>query len=178
MDNKKDKILETTIHVMGNSGLHASMKDVVKQVGCSESLIYKYYKTRKKLMFACFNNICKEICLDLSTISPHKDPLKEEFKEYLHSIWITLYEYFKNNEEKRHFFVQYCSDFKLIPKNIKASCVIKNILGENYSILHEYFGDRVILIFGHMIFEAIFISSWLPNDEIRDIGTFNGIFNT
>ncbi|MCH3977937.1 MAG: TetR/AcrR family transcriptional regulator [Candidatus Methanomethylophilus sp.] len=153
---------------MGKDGLHSSMKNVVKQAKCSETLIYKYYGTRKKLMFACFDSICNELRVELSVLSASDISSKEEFKNYIRGIWDILYQYFKNNEERRRFFAQYCSDLKYDSKNTTILRIVKNILNDNYSIFYEHCGDWACLMFMQIVFEAILVSSSPSNDESLD----------
>jgi AcrR family transcriptional regulator len=58
---KKDFILETTIKHIAIFGGSFSTERIAGDVGCSQSLIFRYYHNKEELMRMCFDSICHDI---------------------------------------------------------------------------------------------------------------------
>ncbi|MBE6525287.1 MAG: TetR/AcrR family transcriptional regulator [Thermoplasmata archaeon] len=185
--NRKNKIVECAINIMGIHGLNCSMDMVTKEADCSDTLIYKYFKSRNGLIAACHERICEEVIKEVRKVPFPEEIEKEYVMEYFHEIWNVYFKYVQNHIEKCEFLIQYSCQKNTYPSMYSnQNNLISEILGKNYGVNGEF--DRY---FTFMFFYMISIANMATvgmkkewdiyskekSEAIFDL-VFNGLFNT
>ena len=96
MSLMKKVILEKTILVAARDGFsNFPVKNVAKECGCSEGLIFHYYDTKKMLVRTCYGHICDNL----------SDYMQSELKgknDFI-SVWKAFCDYMGRNRESALF---------------------------------------------------------------------------
>jgi AcrR family transcriptional regulator len=73
-----DKILEKSVDLFYKDGFHkASIRDIVKAVGISNSTIYLYFKNKKEILFKIIFTIGEELIKELKEVmNRYEDPIE------------------------------------------------------------------------------------------------------
>lgn len=126
--------MDKTIEVFGREGIDTSLKDVAKELGCAESLIYRYYETRENVTDQCFRKICREIISVLQNIEFPQTLNTENLIGYLRKSWVAYFAYLRDNPLKKRYYLQYTMTGKSFPTGYDSpKDVVAKILKENFN---------------------------------------------
>ena len=109
---KKDMLMDTTMRIVAQGGLAAfSMRQVTKEIGVSEALIYRHYETKENLLFQCFQDVDRQIA-DLFNNAPFPTAASEkELYEYIHGLWMKYFTFLVRNSYKTLYYFEYRDSF-------------------------------------------------------------------
>lgn len=130
MSNRKNEIIDATIRHIAMHGDSFSMAQVASDVGCSQSLIFKYYPSKEQLLNDCFDFIrlkLKEI-FQRTTIPDRPD--RESINRWMLDVWFAYSDFLKTNSHCAKAFVFFVSTNMNFPRRYEsADSVIKTVVG-------------------------------------------------
>lgn len=83
MANKKGEIIDTTIRHIAERGDSFSTAQIASEIGCSQSLIFRYYRSKDHLMSECFDRICHELKVIFKSVNVPDVLVRESVIEYM-----------------------------------------------------------------------------------------------
>lgn len=109
---KKEILMDATMRIVAQGGLAAfSMRQVTKEIGVSEALIYRHYETKENLLFQCFQDVDRQI-VGLFNNAPLPTAASEkELYEYIHGLWIKYFTFLVRNGYKTLYYFEYRDSF-------------------------------------------------------------------
>lgn len=150
MANKKDAIVETAIRRIAEHGSTFTTEQVASDLGCSQSLIFRYYRTKEELMSACFDRVCHELKLILKGVELAPELNRDSVKRYMMVIWDAYCSYLESNTHIARAYMYFVSIGRRYPHGYKSSeTVLKKILEDDY--------HRIIKVYPDFIFVAEYI---------------------
>ena len=136
MTNKKSTIIRATIERLIGEGTSFSTEDVAKDVGCSQSLIFRYYGTKEGLISACFDEICREIRIELEKVPFPKVIDSGNIQDYMMDVWETYFNYLRSNRSHARVYVACVSQGYRYPAGYDSpEAVLRRILDEHYDVV-------------------------------------------
>lgn len=106
--NRRDEFINTTMQLEAEKGLGGfSMKEVTRKVGVSEALLYKYFESKDKLLYACFESMHMRIAALFRNFSlPQlKDPA--DYEAAVRSLWFTYFDFLVKSDYKTIYYFDY-----------------------------------------------------------------------
>lgn len=165
MTTKKDQILDKTIEVLGRDGLHTSLKVVADELGCAESLIYRYYESNDNIKALCFRLICREIISNLQSIPFPEETTDEKIIAYIRKLWISYFAYLRDNPLKKRYYLLYTLTGHQFPEGYSSpKDVVSKILKENYTKFKALSGFDIEFISEYMISIANTVALAINNE--------------
>ena len=93
-------ILKSTIVVAAREGMKGfAVKSVAKECGCSEGLVFHYFRTKQILMDTCYRYICDE--MTKSIVADVGNTLQ------FRSVWVAFCKFMRQNKESSFFCLSY-----------------------------------------------------------------------
>ena len=93
-------ILQSTIVVAAREGMKGfAVKSVAKQCGCSEGLVFHYFRTKQILVDTCYRYICDE--MTKSIISEVGNTLT------FRPVWVSFCRFMRENKDSSFFCLSY-----------------------------------------------------------------------
>lgn len=113
--SKREQILETTLELVTELGLHATpMSLIIKKSGAASGTIYHHFQNKEELIDVLYSELKKE--MGDAIILNIDEPLN--YKEKFFLILKNLFTFFIENP-KKFKFIEYYSNSSLIEKEIK-----------------------------------------------------------
>lgn len=184
MTNKKIDIINAAIIRFIEDGDSFSTIEISKDVGCSQSLIFRYYGSKDGLIDACFDHICHDIRMHLETV-----PLPDEidaysFNRYMLDVWNAYLDYLESNSVYARAYVMCVSRGRRFPaKYGSPDKVLKRILQKHSDYIGDISGDSYFIAYYILILAngvALYLASTTNPDfepvrqKINDV-LMNGI---
>ena len=142
MVNKKREIVDATIRRIADMGNSFSTAQIAADVGCSQSLVFRYYKTKERLMSECFDAVCHELKLVIQEVEVPRNLTRESVDCYMIEVWDAYCAYLKNNGHIARAYIYFVSTGKRFPHGYRtAETVLKRILGDDYIRLKDVHPD-------------------------------------
>lgn len=86
--NKRDAILEATLHLLANKGFHGfSIKQVADQAGVAAGTVYLYFNDREDLILQLYTEISNRVAAHLFAGHDTQQSLFEQFRQLCLSFW-------------------------------------------------------------------------------------------
>lgn len=105
MTNKKLAIIEATIERLIREGRTFSTEDVAKDVGCSQSLIFRYCRTKDDIVSVCFDEICHEIRIELDKVPFPEKVDSNTILNYMMDVWEIYFDYLSSKRSHTKVYV-------------------------------------------------------------------------
>ena len=147
MPNKKEAILETAVRYIAEQGGSFSTEQIASDLGCSQSLIFRYYHTKDNLISACFDWICHELRLVLKEVEIPRVLSKESIDGYILNVWGAYCDYLESKNHVASAYMYFVSTGWKYPRGYgSAETVLEKILGDDY--------ERITEVYPNFIFAA------------------------
>lgn len=131
--NRKAELIDATMQVVAETGLIAfSMKKVTNRVGVGETLIYKYFETREKLLYTCFESVHRQIAALFCKIDLPDIQTQEKVYETIHTLWMSYFSFLVQNSYRTIFYFEY-----------RDSSYIQQIMEGDEEVRSTYFRNFV-----------------------------------
>ena len=146
MTNKKLAIIEATIERLIREGRTFSTEDMAKDVGCSQSLIFRYCRTKDDIVSVCFDEICHEIRIELDKVPFPEKVDSNTILNYMMDVWEIYFDYLSSKRSHAKVYVACVSQGCRYPAGYDSpEAVLKRILDSYYSTVVLKFFCRFIL---------------------------------
>ncbi len=145
--NKRDEIMDATMRLVSETGLPAlSTRKVAARANVSDGLMYRYFKSKDELLYACYQSIQKEIA---ALIDGKHENMPVEYMDrpidkknlikiaYIH--WLKYFKFLIDSDYKTLFYIEF-----------RTSPYIRCILDDEEKLDALYF-DRFGVIISVMI---------------------------
>ena len=150
MVNKRKAIVDATIRRIAEMGSSFSTGQIAFDVGCSQSLIFRYYETKERLMSECFDAVCHELRLILQAVGVPQVLTRESINCYMIGMWEAYSRYLESNSHIAKAYLYFISTGRRFPHGYKsAETVLKRILRDDY--------DRIVRAYPDFTFMAEYI---------------------
>ncbi|MBE6527557.1 MAG: TetR/AcrR family transcriptional regulator [Thermoplasmata archaeon] len=144
MPNKKEAILETAVRYIAEQGGSFSTEQIASDLGCSQSLIFRYYHTKDGLMSACFDWICHELRLVLEEVEIPQVLSKESIDGYILDVWRAYCDYLESRNHVASAYMYFVSTGWKYPRGYgSAETVLEKILGDDYERITDVYPDFI-----------------------------------
>jgi len=181
MGNKRQDIIDAAIRRMACEGESFLTKDVADDVGCCQTLVFRYYDTKKGLISACFGQICGEIRSELETVPFPSIMHPDAILMYLMDVWEVYFDYLVSNRPKARVFILCTSlGYKPPPGCRLPKDVVRKALDDHYDKLVQRI-PNISFISEYMIIVANAVATEMSadidrrmNDELKEM-ILNGI---
>ena len=109
---KKEMLMDTTMRIVAQGGLAAfSMRQVTKEIGVSEALIYRHYETKENLLFQCFQDVDRQIADLFKDETFPAIVTEKDLYEYIHGLWMRYFTFLVRNGYKTLYYFEYRDSF-------------------------------------------------------------------
>lgn len=96
------------MQVVAETGLTAfSMKKVTNRVGVGETLIYKYFETKEKLLYLCFETVHKQIAALFNRLKIPSIQTPQEVYAAVRAMWMSYFSFLLENSYRTIFYFEY-----------------------------------------------------------------------
>ena len=175
MTTRKPEIIEAAIQRYADEGSAFSTEDVARDVGCSQSLIFKYFGTKKGLISACFDEICHEIRLELDKVPFPERIDSHSVQRYMMDVWEVYFNYLRSNRSHAGVYVTLVARGYRYPVGYDSpEEVLKRILDEHYSTL-IFKCPNAKLVAEYLILVANSVAIGLSTGWGNDVEDLNGL---
>lgn len=104
----KELLLDTTMQIIAEGGLaFFSMRQVTDACGVSDSLIYRHYETKEKLLFQCYLRVEQKIQALFEQEAIPVIETREDLCRHIHDIWIKYISFLVQNPYQTIFYFEY-----------------------------------------------------------------------
>lgn len=113
--NKRDEIMDATMRLVSETGLPAlSTRKVAARANVSDGLMYRYFKSKDELLYACYQSIQKEIA---ALIDGKHENMPVEYMDrpidkknlikiaYIH--WLKYFKFLIDSDYKTLFYIEF-----------------------------------------------------------------------
>ena len=139
MTNKKEAIVDAAVHRIAEQGSAFSTGQVASDLGCSQSLVFRYYRSKEVLMSACFDRVCHELKLVLKGVEVPRILTRESIDGYLIDVWEAYCGYLDSNSHIAKAYMYFVSTGRRYPHRYRsAETILKRILEGDY--------DRIVRV--------------------------------
>ena len=174
MANRKNAIIEATIRRISTQGDTFSTSQIAEDVGCSQALVFRYYRTKEGLMSACFDSICHELVTVLRSVETPDNPDTEKVNLYAISVWEAYCGYLASKSHTARAFMFFVNRGMRFPRGYRTpEDVIRKILGEAYGPIMKVYPDFVfvadyIIVFSYVAATGLFEVHDIDTEEIME----------
>lgn len=92
-EERREQILDAALHIFSQKGFDgASIRDISREVGVTEGLIYHYFESKEQLMHACWKERTWRAHLERILAQSGGVPLSQVLRELVSDFLHTLYE--------------------------------------------------------------------------------------
>ena len=106
--NKKEELIEATMHIVAEYGLPSfSMRKVTLEVGVSEALIYRHFISKENLFAICFDRVVSRIYKALDTVDLGRLDTPENIEKTASEVWKAYFKALVENPDQAMFFYEY-----------------------------------------------------------------------
>ena len=177
MANSKNRIIDSTIRILGENGLNCPMSLVAEDVGCSDTLIFRYFKKKELLLDICFHKVCHSILERLRSVEFPEELDDDTFLEYVRGIWDEYMGFLMDQPEMAAFYLQYSWSKGPFPSGYKRpDDVVRKVLGDNS--LREDFKEDFLFICNYIALVANSIATGMRMGWGRmDASTADRVFD-
>ncbi len=142
MVNRKDAIVDAAICRIAEQGNTFSTGQVASDAGCSQSLIFRYYRSKEGLMSECFDRVCHELKLVLKGVEVPVDLNKDSVDGYIVDVWKAYRGYLESNSHIARAYMYFVSTGRRYPHGYKsADIVLRRILDDDFDRIKEVYPD-------------------------------------
>lgn len=151
---KKELLLDATMKIVAENGLLSfSMRQVTKEVGTSETLIYRHFGTKENLLFQCFQTVDREIAALFAHEQVPELASREDVVQYIHGLWMRYFSFLIQNGYKTLYYFEY-RDSPYIATVVKHGdqaaktyfsgfAEAFHVLNQNYRVLEKVDSDHL-----------------------------------
>lgn len=175
MVNKKEAIVDAAIRRIAEQGNSFSTGQVASDLGCSQSLIFRYYRTKEGLMSACFDRVCHELKLILKGVEIPQVLTRESIDGYMLDVWRAHCSYLESNTHIAKAYMYFVSTGRRYPHGYRsAETVLERILGDDYGRITRVYPDftfiaEYILMMSNAMATGKFIDWKNDSDAVRKL---------
>lgn len=152
--DRKEAIILKTIEIVSRDGLGTTTKAIMKEMGFSESLAYRYFESKEDLISQAFRRVCRDMIDFVKTVKFPDDPTPDNIMEYMKNSWMAYFTFLQENPEKGKFYLFYTESGHRFPEGYYSpQQVVVKILNKNYEIFRlmkdydvEFIAEYVISI--------------------------------
>lgn len=129
--SRKAEILDTSMKMVCEHGLSFfTTKKVADCIGISESLIYKYFPSKEKLLYSCFEVMHKKIAALMKRIILASKGREIAEAEFIHQLWSAYFDLLVEEDYRTVFYFTY-----------RDSKYIRTVLEHNDEVVSSYFKE-------------------------------------
>ena len=172
MANKKKEIIEAAIVRISEQGDSFSTSQIADDVGCSQSLLFRYYRTKEGLMLACFDEVCHELMSVLKGVELPAVPDVDRLNRYAIQVWRAYCGYLGSNSRKAQTYLFFVSRGIRFPRGYRSGGdVLRRMLGDAYEPIVKVYPDflfiaEYIIMFSYAAATGHFIVQDMASEEI------------
>ena len=142
MTNKKDAIIDAAIRRIADQGCTFTTGKIASDLQCSQSLIFRYYRSKEGLVSACFERICQQLKMILKGVEIPSRLTRESIEGYMIEVWEAYCGYLESNTHIARAYMYFVSIGRRFPHGYgSAEKVLKGILGDEYDRIVEVYPD-------------------------------------
>ncbi|MBR1888561.1 MAG: TetR/AcrR family transcriptional regulator [Candidatus Methanomethylophilus sp.] len=146
MANKREAIVDATIRHIAEQGGSFPTSLIAEDVGCSQSLIFRYFGSKELLFSACFDKVCLELKEMVSQVELPSDINRNSMNDYLIRLWEAYAEYLQSNSQVARAYTYFISSGRMFPRGCRdADDVIRKILGDQLERIKRAYPDFVFV---------------------------------
>ena len=184
MTNKKEAILDATIDRIAEQGFSFSTVQITSDVGCSQSLVFRYFPTKEKLISESFNKVCRELELALKQVKLPDVLTRESLNDYIMEEWGVYCSYLSSNGRIAKAYLYFVAKGTRFPRGFRsAEAVIKRLLGNRYDMIMTVYPDflfvaEYLLMVSNVVASGKFVDWRSQPDSIAKLKDVlrNGIY--
>ena len=172
MTNKKGDIIGAAIHRIAMQGDSFSAAQIAADVGCSQSLLFRYYGTKDGLMSACFDTVCHELMGVLRGVEVPGRPDIEKVNRYIIRVWEAYCGYLGSNSHMARAYLFFVGRGMRFPKGYRnAGGVLRRMLGDDYHSIVSIYPDfgfiaEYMIMFSYAAATGLFVVHDMDSDDI------------
>ena len=154
MTNKREVILQSAIVRIAEQGDSFTTQQVAMDAMCSQSLIFKYFETKEKLMDECFIRVCRDTLDNLRSVKIPETLTKESLDSYAMEQWRTNYSYLRSNNHIARAYLFFIGRGRMFPEGFNnPKDALVRILGDKYEEIVQTYPD-FLFIAGYLMVMA------------------------
>ena len=154
MTNKREVILQSAIVRIAEQGESFTTEQVALDASCSQSLIFKHFESKEKLMDECFVKVCRDTLDNLRSVKIPKTLTKESLDSYAMELWGTNYTYLRSNNHIARAYLFFIGRGKKFPEGFdNPKDALVRILGDTYDEIVETYPD-FLFVAGYLLVMA------------------------
>lgn len=165
MANKRKAIIEAAITRISEQGDNFSTGQVASDVGCSQSLVFRYFVTKEGLMSACFDQVCHELMQTLRDVTVPKVTDAESVRYFMIDVWRAYCGYLESNSHVAKAYMFFVSRGRRLPNGYsRTEDVLRRILGNAYGPVSSHYPDFGFVA-GYLIMSSYVVAAGLFSDH-------------
>ncbi len=134
--DRKRELLETTMKLAARTGLEAfPLKQVTKEAGVSEALLFRYFENREVLLYSCFESVHMQIAELFENMEMRKFTTQSELFFFIRNGWENYFNFLVKNDYRTIFYFEY-----------RDSAHMRNILQNDEEARSTYFKNFVDMV--------------------------------
>ena len=129
--DRKAEILDASMKMVCEHGLSSfTTKKVASYMGISDSLIYKYFVSKEKLLYSCFEVVHRKVAALMEQVI--NTPMTAEISEveFIKRMWYSYFNLLVEEDYRTIFYFSY-----------RDSKYIDTVLEHNYEVVNSYFSE-------------------------------------
>ena len=174
MANRKGAIIDAVIDHIAREGDCFSTAQIAADVGCSQSLIFRYFETKEGLIAACFDRVCRDLLRVLKGV-PH--PTKydvESINQYMLDTWKAYCKYLESNTQVAKAYLFFVGRGLRFPRGYrKEDSILRRILDDDYMPIKAVYPDfdfvaEYLIMFSYATATGLFTDHPMRTEEITE----------
>ena len=166
--NRRQQIIEAAIERIAEDGIRFSTEDIARDIGCSQSLIFKYFERKGDLIQECFVVVCRKVSVVVSSVVA---PAKYDYDSvigYLMEIWDRFIDYMNDNTVYARAYVFFMAHGFVFPyQGERSEKAVRRILGDSYRPLVDAY-PHLDMVFSYLILMANVIALQKSHETRED----------
>ncbi len=129
--DRKAEILDASMKIVCEYGLPSfTTKKVASYMGISESLIYKYFASKDKLLYSCFEVVHRKSAALMKQLISRSMPAQITEVDFIKQLWYSYFHLLVEEDYRTIFYFSY-----------RNSKYIDTVLKNGEETLHSYFSE-------------------------------------
>lgn len=126
--SRKDMLLEAAVRAYAKNGMDGlKTKCLAEEAGCSEALIYRYFKSKEELLAECYMRLHNEVSSVFANFQAPEDATALQLLKIGMDNWMQLFKLFVDSGYESIFYF----DFRMSP-------IFKDLMGSRDDVSKTY----------------------------------------
>lgn len=105
---RREEFLDITMKIVVEKGFGGfSMKQVTGKMGVSEALIYKYFETKEKLLYDCFESFHMRVAYLFKNFALPELSTPRDYYSAIRALWFTYFDFLVKGDYKTIYYFTY-----------------------------------------------------------------------